>query len=216
MRPGPLRLAPMPILVALTLVLSVGLATMWFDQHGKVRNSTWVPPKSLAPDVKVPQSAPPGTSEPALFAAVLERPIFAPDRRPPPPPPPPTPAPPPDPLANTQILGSFSGASAGVLARVDGKVRRIKLNESIGPWVLKTVDDRNITFVQGEEKRVLRLAYARLDVPVPKPAAVTVNPPATPNATPGVLGVMQRAEDETRDRNKYINEQRALRGLPPI
>jgi len=218
MRRGSLRPGPLALLGLLTLLLALGLASMWVDEHGQLRNLAWVAPKPLAPDIKVPASGGQtgaAAADPAAFAVILERPVFAPDRRPPPPP---APAPPPDPLANIQILGIFSGANAGILARVDGKVRRVKINETVGPWTLKSIDGRDVTFTQGEENRQLRLAYARLDTPAPQPAATNAkpNPAATANAAPGNAGFMQKEEEETRARLQRRNELRASRGLPPL
>lgn len=217
-RPGPLHL-----LGLLTLILTAGLASLWVDEHARPRNLDWVAPKPLAPDIKVPViSATAGAiaANPAVFAVILERPIFAPDRRPPPPPTPPTPPPPPDPLANIQILGIFSGTNVGILARVDDKMRRIKINEAIGPWTLKSIEGREITFVKGEENRKLRLAYARIDTPVPQaPAAdakVAAGAARPPVRSPGPLGAAQNAEDETRERIRRLNEYRAGAGLPPL
>ena len=216
---GPVRFGPLRLLLLLILLLTGGLAWMWFDQHAQLRNLTWVPPKALPPDIKVPPGPPQAGSVAggaSLFATILERPLFAPDRRPPPPPPPPTPPPPPDPLANIQIQGIFSGANAGILARVEGKMRRVKINETIGPWTLKSIDGRDVTFGQGDEKRQLRLAYARLDAPIPQAAAVNAPPASAPAPVPGAANLPQKAQDEVRERLKRRNELRASRGLPPL
>lgn len=212
---GPVRFGPLRFLLLLILLLAGGLAWMWFDQHAQLRNLAWVAPKALPPDIKVPAGPPKAgavADEASLYAAVLDRPLFAPDRRPPPPPAPPAPPPPPDPLANIQIHGIFSGANAGILARVDGKLRRIKINETIGPWTLKSIDGRDVTFAQGEENRKLRLAYARLDAPIPQAAAA--NAPAAP--APSAVSVSQQAQDEVRERLQRRNALRASRGLPPL
>lgn len=212
---GPVRFGPLRFLLLLILLLAGGLAWMWFDQHAQLRNLAWVAPKALPPDIKVPAGPPKAgavADEASLYAAVLDRPLFAPDRRPPPPPAPPAPPPPPDPLANIQIHGIFSGANAGILARVDGKLRRIKINETIGPWTLKSIDGRDVTFAQGEENRKLRLAYARLDAPIPQAAAAKA--PAAP--APSAVSVSQQAQDEVRERLQRRNALRASRGLPPL
>lgn len=221
MRFSPTRFGPLHFLLLLTLLLAAGLAWLWFDEHAQARHLAWVAPKALAPDIKVPTAAPrPSASNPAPFSAILERPVFAPDRRPPPPPAAPIPPPPPDPLANIQIHGIFSGASAGVLARVDGKLRRIKINESIGPWTLKSIEGRDVTFTQGEQNRQLRLAYARLNTPLPPATTTKTNPAPAPNPVanlaPGAGGLQQKAQDETRERLQRRNEIRASRGLPPL
>lgn len=220
----PVRFGPLRFLLLLILVLAGGLAWMWFDQYGQLRNLAWTAPKALPPDIKVPADpsrAGVAAGDALLFAAILERPLFAPDRRPPPPPPPPIPPPPPDPLANIQIQGIFSGANAGILVRVEGKTRRVKINETIGQWTLKSIDGRDITFGQGDEKRQLRLAYARLNAPIPQPVVANA-PPLAPAAMPmpapmpGAVNPTQQAQDEVRERLQRRNQLRASRGLPPL
>jgi hypothetical protein len=149
---------------------------------------------------------------PLLYMAILERPLFAPDRRPPPPPAPPAEPPPPDPMASVQLMGLFSGTNGGVLARVEGKVRRIKLNETIGAWLLKSVDGREATFVQGDDSRILQLAYSKWGVPAPVPAAPAA--PVAATAAPAAP-VAQNVQDEIRARLVRRNEVRARAGLPP-
>ena len=212
MRFGPVRLS-----LVLILLLAGGLAWLWVDQQGQWRNVAWSPPKALPPDIKVPASGPQANGAAgAESTAILARPLFAPDRRPPPPPAPPVAPPPPDPLANIQIQGIFSGANAGILARVDGKVRRIKVNDTVGPWTLKSIDGRDVTFGQGEDSRKLRLDYARLDALTPKTAA-----PAPPAGAPAGLaasasGLPQNAQDEVRETLRRRNANRAARGFPLI
>jgi hypothetical protein len=214
---GPLRL-----LALLTLILATGLAWMWLDQHGKPRNLAWVTPKPLTPDIKVPVSAgliAATAANPSMFAVILERPLFAPDRRPPPPP---AAAPPPDPFATIKIQGIFSGANAGILANVDSKTRRVKINETIGNWTLKSIDGRDITFTQGDDHRTVRLTYARLDAPAsqnPKANAQAASAPVPASAVtpaPGAVSLPQTAQDEARERLRRRNELRTSRGLPPV
>lgn len=217
----PARIGPLRLLLILTLLLAGGLAFMWFDRQAHLRNLAWVAPKALPPDVKVPVGPPKAgavASEAALFAAIIERPLFAPDRRPPPPPPPPTPPPPPDPLANIQIQGIFSGENAGIIASIEGKTRRVKINESVGSWVLKNIADREVTFVQGDQNRKLRMAYARLDAPAPQAPAASAKPPPVPGPPPMPVAtnLPQREQDAVRERLRRRNELRASRGLPPL
>jgi general secretion pathway protein N len=230
---GSLRLGPLRLLVLLILLLTAGLAWMWFDEHAQLRQLAWAPPKPLAPDIKVPAGPPKTDStagEASPYAVILERPIFAPDRRQPPPPPPPAPPTPPDPMASIQILGVFSGERPGILARVDGKVRRVKITEAIGPWTLKSIGDRDVTFIQGEEIRQMRLAFVRLDTPASQTKAANVTPASTataasapapaanpaPDAAQGAVRFMQNQQDETRARLQRRNELRASRGMPPL
>lgn len=213
-----MRFGPIRVLLFLMLLLLGGLALIWLDQAGQLRNVTWTPPRALPPEIKIPSTdRQVGTGSPSEFAAILERPVFAPDRRPPPPPAPPAPTPPPDPLANIQIQGIFSGANAGILARVEGKVRRIKVNEAVGPWTLKSIEGRDVTFGQGQETRKLRLDYARLAPPITQaaaPAAQATNP--SQPQPPVVAGLPQNIQDEIRDRLRRRNELRASRGLPAL
>jgi len=214
------------LLLLLILLLAAGLAGLWFDQHAQWRNLAWIAPKALPPELKVPASplqTSATVSDPAQFAVILARPLFAPDRRPPPPPPPPAAELPPDPLANIKIYGIFSGANGGILARVDGKVRRIKINETVGPWTLKSINGRDVTFGQGDEKRNLSLAYARLDAPIPQAVAANAPPAPVPAPaasasapTPGTASLPQNAQDEVRARLQRRNALRASRGLPPL
>ena len=214
---GPIRL-----LLSLSLLMGAGLAWLWFDETGQTRDIVWAPPKSLPPDIKLPLDIGSGGTSganPSTYAVILERPVFAPDRRPPPPPAPP---PPPDPLANVQIHGIFSGASAGILARIDGKVRRVKVSETIGPWTLKSIVGREVTFSQGDEVRQLRLAYARMDAPRPSQAPVPPSPGANATQAPvtnqsgGTTSSTQKQEEERREVLQRRNALRTSRGLPPV
>lgn len=220
-----MSLSPIRLLLLLNLVLAGCLAWLWFDESGQPRDVVWTPPAALAPELAKPLK-PVGSSladalptNPTQYVALLERPIFAPDRRPPPPPAPPS-APaaplPPDPLAAIQITGIFTGAGAGIIARVDGKDRRIRVNESIGAWTLKSVVGRDITFDQGSESRQLRLSFANLATLTAAKVA-----PILPAATQSQAGqsfdavaFRQKLQDEARDILRRRNQTRAERGLP--
>lgn len=209
----PIRLGPTRILLLAILTLAVGLLWMWFDRNGHLRNMTWSSPQAVKPDIKMPTVPNLGQMEPSTSSSViLERPIFAPDRRPPPPPPPPTVPPPPDPLADLQIKGIFDGQTAGILAIVGGKSRRINLNDTIGPWSLKSVEGRDVTFTRGTETRKLHMAYARLNTPVP----VAPKPPTANASTAAPAQNATNSQDAMRERLKRRNELRASRGLPPV
>gem|GEM_PF-3816739 len=111
---GSVRLGPLRLLLLLILLLAAGLAGLWFDQHAQWRNLAWIAPKALPPELKVPASplqTSATVSDPAQFAVILARPLFAPDRRPPPPPPPPPTAAelPPDHIGQHQDLWDFFG-----------------------------------------------------------------------------------------------------------
>lgn len=220
-----MSLAPVRLLLLLTALLAGGLAWLWFDQTGAMRNVNWVAPAPLKPELGKTSSTPPGVAggNPTQYLAMLERPLFAPDRRPAPPPAPPAPPapaaapPPPDPLANIQISGIFSGASPGIIARIDGKLRRVKVNEAIGPWTLKSIEGRNVTFAQGGESRQLRLLYSSLGPPVVRAAAINAPAGQAPLGQPqSAMAATQNQQDEGRERLRRRNEIRAARGLPLV
>lgn len=152
---------PVRLLLLLVVGGSLGLASLWLDERGQWRNITWAVPAAIAPDIKVPVNPLAGMRGTATsYASLQERPLFTPDRRPPPPPPPPAP---PDPFIGIQVFGIYTGTNGGILARIEGRVRRVKFNESIGGWTLKSVEGRQINFVQGEQTRQLRLEYSKLN-----------------------------------------------------
>lgn len=212
-----MKFSPVRLLILLTVLLAGGLAWMWFDEHAQLRNLAWIAPKPLSPDIKaLPNASSTGAtaSNPAAYIAILERPVFAPDRRPPPPPAPPAP---PDPMANIEIRGIFSGVNAGIIASVDGKVRRVKVNEAVGSWTLKSIEGRDVTFTQGDETRQLRLAYAPLGPRNPQaapPQAQTSGGTAAP--APTATAAPTSAQEESRAYLRRRNEARIARGLPPI
>ena len=217
-----MSLAPVRLLLLLTALLAGGLAWLWFDQAGVLRNVNWVAPAPLKPELGKVSSTPPNAvgSNPTQYLAMLERPLFAPDRRPPPPPAPPAPPaapPPPDPLANIQISGIFSGASPGIIARIDGKLRRVKVNEAIGPWTLKSIEGRDVTFVQGGDTRQLRLKYSSLGIVLPQAATVAAQVLAAPSSGGqpfDAIAFKQKLQDEARETLRRRNQTRAERGLP--
>ena len=205
---------PVRWLIVAAALLAGGLAWMWFDEAGNLRNVGWMAPAPLTSAIlSKPDAARPGASpaNPTQYLAVLERPVFAPDRRPPPPPAPP---PPPDPMANIQILGVFSGVNAGVIARVDGKARRVRVNESVGAWTLKSIEGRDVTFAQGEDKRQLRLTYSNLGAVSAQAPSVATQ--AAGGQSPSVLAVQQSQQEESRERLRRRNAIRAARGLPLV
>lgn len=153
---------PIRLLLLMVVALGVGLASLWLDQQGNLRNINWLAPVAIAPEVSAPVNPLQriGTVPVESYASIQERPLFTPDRRPPPPPPPPAP---PDPFIGIQIYGIVSGGNGGILARIEGKVRQIKINESIGGWTLKSIEGRQVNFIQGTQTRQLLLAYSKLN-----------------------------------------------------
>jgi hypothetical protein len=220
-----MNIGPLHLLSVLNLALGLGLASLWVDPNAQpLPQIFWTAPEPVSPEIATPTVAlmtDPQGGNPDAYPAILARPMFAPDRRPPPPPAPPVlppPPPPPDPFASVQITGLFTGPVGGVLARVEGKIRRVKIGQSIGAWKLETVEGREATFKQGEQERKLTLAYAKLNVPPPPPPVAAV--PAAisrPQPTPQNLSAIQQTQqDEQRERLRRRNEMRIANGLPPL
>jgi hypothetical protein len=207
------RLA-VPLLIGLNAWLAVILIWMWVGTDGKLRNVHWAAPRPIRPDFSEPLAAlaQRRTDEAAQLVAMADRPLFSPTRRPPPPPAPPAP---PDPLGNLQLRGVYSSDSGGgIIARVEGRVRRASVNEKIGDWTVQKIADRDVTFVRGGETRVLKLAR-RTGPPAPPglPAAAAPGTPAPPATQ---MTGAQRAEEEERARLRAINENNIRNGLPPL
>lgn len=206
-----MKLSPFRILLALNVLLIAGLAALWVDQTGKLRNATWVAPVALPPTTAVafnPRQTTILADNPTQYMAILERPVFAPDRKPPPP----ANAPPSDPIDSVTLLGLVSGENASVLARVEGRALRVRLNELLGPWTLKGVEGRDATFAQGEQTKVLHLNYSRLDVA----GVATYVPSANANQPKPVMRGSVVMPPDHRDILKQRNAIRAERGLPLI
>lgn len=219
----------MHMLVALDVALALVLLAMWFDTGGQLRNAQWQRPAAIKPDFAAMLSplARQGNDDVGRFVATLDRPLFSPNRRPPPPVATAV-APPPDPLANIQLFGVYSGPEGGgIIARVDGKMRRAAVNDKIGEWTIKQVVDRDVTFVRGGETRVVSLVRAKRSgsAAAPAPASSGSKQVIPGKLPPGRISEeerirtmtgAQRAEEDNRERLRYLNEMNAQNGLPPI
>ena len=171
-------------LAALNAALAVALAAMWLTPQGQLRGVHWAAPAPIQPDYQQMLPALPGAQQPVsatTFLALLERPLFSSSRRPPPPPPPPAAAAPPDLLADAQVLGVYqSGQASGIIARIGGKARRIRLNESLNGWQLHAVQERSALFKSGDQTRELPLQRARIGSAAADPATGAATPGNTP------------------------------------
>jgi hypothetical protein len=195
-----MRAGALFLLTLVCVVLGALLGANWFDRDFALRVQRWTPPKPvmLDPDsLNVPmlgatQSAPAST-------AAQERPLFFRSRKPPvPPPPPPVPPPPPpppkpDPLAKLELFGLFSLGpdKGGVIAKLDGKMRQIRVGERVGEWQLKSVSKREALFVSAEAgERTIPMSYR-----------AQIEPPAAP-ATP-----VPRAVEQAGGQNDVVQPQ---------
>nr|WP_295941527.1 hypothetical protein [uncultured Acidovorax sp.] len=209
-------------LLALMIALSGGLAWMWVAPSGQLRSHAWTPPAPITPDMPAPK-LPAGleTKQAAgvgAYVAILDRPLFAPDRRPPPPPDAAPEAPKPDPLAGLTLYGIFKGPDfSGIVARVNDKVRRVRLNEALGEWTVQSIEGREVTFVRGDETRSVRLVH----VFGPQPPAVAGSSPpvaASPSigGRPDLVSIQQQEQEAARERLRQRNELFRKAGLPPV
>jgi hypothetical protein len=208
------------LLVLVLLASGGGLAWLWFDTDGNIKNSQWAKPSPVAavvPNVSIKEPVGMGLDE-ATLRPTVERPLFATDRKvppppaPPTPPPPPPPPPPPDALNGAHLFGLIAGEQGFVILRAEGKIRSVKLNDNVGDWVLKNIEERTAQFERKEEKRTLNLEYAKLGVPVNAAAAA-----AAP--LPGVLpapGLPANLSDRTRaELEERAKRREALRSRMP-
>jgi len=209
------------LLVLLNLAMGAGLAYLWLNKQGHIRNIHWLAPAAQNPLLTAPPLPSPAWNETDVsrFLAIVDRPLFSPSRRPPPPPPPLPPPPVVDPLDSVQLYGIFASEnSGGIVARIEGKVRRVQYKEKIGEWTLKSAKDRDITLERGTQIRVLNLAYVRAPAPPPKttpiptPATVPVQPKAEAPPSDGTRA--QLMQQEERERVRVLNEFRAKVGAP--
>lgn len=207
-------------LVVLNVLLAGFLVWLWVGQDGQLRNVKWTPPSAIKPDFSAPPHASSKSPRPdmSLVVATLDRPLFSPNRRPPPPVVAGAVAaePPPDPLGNVLIQGVYSGAgTGGIIANVDGVSKRVSINEKIGDWTLKSIEERDVKFVRNDESRVVQLLRARPTPPAQTAGARPTGVVRPSGATPGRV-TAQTMEDANRERLRRRNEARAKVGLPPV
>lgn len=208
-------LTPIRVLCVLLLALGVGLASLWLDEQGQPLQVAWQAPAAIDPAVPEVATLPSASLSPP--EQLLARPLFVPDRKPPPPPPPPKAEPPPDPMASVRLFGVIGGETAGIIAQVDGAVKRVMIQQNIGAWKLSAIDGRKVTFVREGESRDLLLAYSPLGAaPVLAGAPMARAPGAgvsAPGGTPDPASVAQRTQNELRERQRLRAETRARAGL---
>ena len=206
------------LLVLVLLASGGGLAWLWFDAGGNIKNSQWARPPAVAavvPTVSIKEPVGMGLDE-ATLSLTIERPLFATDRKvppppaPPTPPPPPPPPPPPDALNGAHLFGLIAGEQGFVILRAEGKIRSVKLNDNVGDWVLKNIEERTAQFERKEEKRTLTLEYAKLGVPVNAVAAAPLLGPNAAQSGAAAPNLPNGANAELEARRKRREAMRAL------
>ena len=180
------------LLLLLNATLALVLAWMWFAPDGSLRNAHWTapPPRTANYSAMLPPLPGIASADTSQFIAMLDRPLFSSSRRPPPPPPPPPPAQaqaPVDNLSTARLSGLFFGDGVGgIIINIAGKHRRVRLNEGVDGWLLKSIQERSVTFARGGESRTLPLPRGALTTytglaPAPGQAAMKL---ATPGVSP--------------------------------
>ncbi len=180
------------LLLLLNATLALVLAWMWFAPDGSLRNAHWTapPPRTANYSAMLPPLPGIASADTSQFIAMLDRPLFSSSRRPPPPPPPPPPAQPAAPVDNlstARLSGLFYGDGVGgIIINIAGKHRRVRLNEGVDGWLLKSIQERSVTFARGGESRTLPLPRGALTTytglaPAPGQAAMNL---ATPGVSP--------------------------------
>lgn len=153
------------LLLLVNVALCLVLVWLWLTPEGKLRDVHWQSPAGRRVDVTAMTPALPNLAGPdtGRFLAMLDRPLFSASRRPPPPPPPPAAAEPVDNLSTARVSGVVQGAgTGGVILNIAGKDRRVRLNDAIDGWSLKSIDGRTITFVRSGQTRVLQMARGQV------------------------------------------------------
>lgn len=196
-------------LLVLNAALAALLGWLWFTPEGELRSVHWEPPAAQKTDYRamlpaVSDSVPVDTSQ---FVALLERPLFSPTRRPPPPPPPPEPviAALVDNLSTARLMGIFQGqAGGGVILKIAGVDRRVKVNEAVDGWTLQSISGNTVTFAGRGQSRTLTLQRAALTSPagmpaaaqsaVPSPSSVERPTPSSRAPEPSSAGAVPSAE----------------------
>jgi hypothetical protein len=144
-----------------------------------------------APDAPLPQ--PPGA-----FAAIVERPLFSPTRRPPavapaaPTPEPeeaPAPAPPPIGFTLAGVVISGGTRTALVQMQADGRLVQVPEGGDIDGWTAVTIDAQRAVFRRGDSQEELVLDYHKQvppgEVPPPLPQRRPAPPPPAEPADNG-------------------------------
>jgi len=190
------------LLLAVNAALSLLLLSMWVTPQGHWRNVAWQPPAPIQPDFSAPAAAD-AEMNLAGFVASLDRPLFSPNRLPPPVKAAGAAAPPVDPLSNIRLHGIYAGSgTGGIIASVDGKSRRIRLNENVGEGTGKEIKDRDVTFVRGGESRVIHLSQGQQSEAGAATASKGASGAAGPGTQPPISAIQSRQQLMERARNK--------------
>lgn len=213
-----MRRHALPLLAVLDLALAGALAWLWFTPDGKLRDVRWQPPQPVPPAIADAKPLPAPDVDVARYVATVERPLFVPSRRPPPKPQDVAAAPPPpDPLPNIRLLGLYGNADAGgMIASVDGKVRRVRVGDTVaGRWTLQKLGTNEAVVARDGEERTV--ALVRNSGPAAETVAAADTAGAAPAAAPARQATAANSEadlERRREQVRRMNAARARRGIP--
>ncbi len=219
-----MKLPVVPVLLLVNLALALAIAWLWADPA----RYTWVAPAALAPDAgTLTVDAPaPEAIDLARYRETVDRPLFAPDRRPPAHSvasaesgPAAT-----DPFADLRLFALFDAGQGreGAIVATGGVTRRVRAGDKVGDWTLEGVDGREAIFVNGDETRTVALPRALLPGAAAadassasaQPGEAQPAPPQRTEAPPPGAGA-RSARDRVRERIARNNVHRIQNGLPP-
>jgi hypothetical protein len=208
------------LLAALNLALAALLAWLWLTPQGELRNVRWLPPEPVRPVLADAAPLPAFEIDANRYVATLERPLFAPTRRPPPPPLQAASAPAAEVLPDIRLLGVYGNKDAGgVVASVDGKVRRLRIGEAIGGWSVKGVRGGELVVARGDETRSFELKRSTGAEPPAASAgssaagAGTAAVPATGGTPTAGQTAHQKDVERAREQVRRVNVARARKGM---
>lgn len=195
------------ILVTVNVALALLLAWLWVTPQGQLRNLRWQAPNSVKPQIGDAPTMPVLGGDIVRYGATLDRPLFAPTRRPPPKPE----VAPADNLADVTVLGVYGAeATGGMIARINGQVRRSRVGETVSGWTLKQIGSASAVFSRGEETRTLEVKLSLLDS---ASAAVASGSAGAPTSA---AAVRQADIESARERVRQMNRTRARLGMTPL
>lgn len=211
------------VIVASMLVVAVAgaLGWLWITPAGQVKGVTWTPPAPVRPALEAPAPLPETGVEATRFVATLERPLFVATRRPPPPPAPLAAAQPavdlPPDMRVLGIYGATGGGvgNGGIIARIEGQVKRVKTGDSVGRWTVKELRPGEVVLAAGDSIQTYALRRASADEP-PVPLSADNANPSGGTRPPSAQAMLQKEIEQARQNVRRINALRARSGMPPV
>lgn len=208
----------LPLLLAINVALLGVLGRLWVAPNGQLRGVSWQAPAPLPPAIDAGPQLPDVGADLSRFVATLERPLFVPSRRMPPPPAASAPAVVADVAPDVKVLGLYGSAEAGggMIARIDGQVRRVRLGASVGRWVLKAVRPGEAVLALGDTEQVYPLHRVLASEP-DAPTSAAASPASSSGQRPAAAQTqIDQARERALRRLRDMNARRARAGLPPL